>query len=72
MRCDDASGLWVVSSAAGEVLSTHSFEDMRMSVSWKAQCFMDEEERQKYRDHSDDLTKEKVFEVPSPQQTSTI
>ena len=43
-----------------------------MSVSWKAQCFMDEEERQKYRDHSDDLTKEKVFEVPSPQQTSTI
>ena len=41
-----------------------------MSVSWKAQCFMDEEEQRKYKDHSDDLTKEKVFEVPSITSTT--
>ena len=61
MHFDASSGVWVVSSACGERLFTHNFDDMRMSVSWKARCFRDEGEKRTYEDHTDDLTKEAVF-----------
>ena len=63
MRYDSGEDKWVVVSPDGERLMTHEFDGMRMSVSWKAQCFATEEDRQKYKDHSDDLTKDMVFEA---------
>ena len=63
MRYDFDEEKWAVIAPDGERLLLHKFDDMRMSVSWKAQCFATEEDRQKYKDHTDDLTKDSVFKV---------
>lgn len=41
---------------AGQVLATFPWEEVRISVSWKAQVFATEAEHRIYLDHSDDLT----------------
>jgi hypothetical protein len=41
--------------AAGGILRTYRWDELRFSVSWKAYCFTDEAERTAWREHSDDL-----------------
>lgn len=47
-------GDWSVQQGE-EAVSRHRWEEMRFSVSWKAYCFADEAERQRWREGSDDL-----------------
>jgi hypothetical protein len=47
-------------SKAAQTMATFGYQDLRISVSWKARVFHDEEEERLYRDHSADLTLEEV------------
>jgi len=47
----------------GEVRARYEFEDVRVSVSWKAQVFADAEQQALYHDHSEDLTLDQVVET---------
>lgn len=40
-----------------------SWSDLRFSVSWKAYCFADEQERAAWRAHTDDLSIERILDV---------
>jgi hypothetical protein len=52
---------WRVVGADDEV--RYRWDDLRFSVSWKAYCFADEEERRTWTDHADDLTLEAILDV---------
>ena len=52
---------WVVVDGAEEI-ARYRWDDLRFSVSWKAYCFTDEEEREAWRGHSDDLAIEAIVE----------
>ena len=41
----------------------YEFEDVRVSISWKAQVFASKEQEALYRNHEDDLTLELVVET---------
>jgi hypothetical protein len=47
----------------GEVRATYNWDDLRLSISWKAWCFADEDELQINADHSDDLTLEQILDT---------
>jgi hypothetical protein len=61
----DGDGLWSVRRAAGsdERLLELAWHDIRFSVSWKAYCFADEQERETWRLHADDLSLERILDV---------
>lgn len=45
----------VADDGAGEVVATYRFDELRFSVSWKAYCFADEADRDRWRDGVDGL-----------------
>jgi hypothetical protein len=45
-----------------ERIARYRWADLRFSVSWKAYCFADEPERRAWREHSDDLSVERVVD----------
>jgi hypothetical protein len=47
----------------GDVCARYDFEDVRVSVSWKAQVFASEEQEALYQNHEDDLTLEHVVDT---------
>jgi hypothetical protein len=47
----------------GEVRATYRWDDLRLSISWKAWCFADEEDVRTNADHSDDLTLEHILDT---------
>jgi hypothetical protein len=53
-------GAWRIRDG-DEVVVTYDWPQVRYSVSWKAYCFADEAERQRWRDHTDDLTLEFIL-----------
>ncbi len=48
---------WLLRPEAGstEQLTSFGWDEIRFSVSWKAYCFADEDERDAWRTHADDL-----------------
>lgn len=50
---------WVLRDGEREV-NRYAWEDIRFSVSWKAYCFCDEEQRERWFRHGDDLSMEFV------------
>lgn len=50
-----ADGRVVLRDATGRSVRRYAWEELRFSVSWKAYCFMDEDERVTWREHRDDL-----------------
>lgn len=50
----DPDGAWSV-RANGEVLARYAWDELRLSISWKAWCFADEEEARIDAAHEDDL-----------------
>jgi hypothetical protein len=54
---------WVIRSPEGEDVARYQWDELRFSVSWKAYCFVDEAERDAWRDHSDDLTIDAVLDT---------
>jgi hypothetical protein len=59
----DGDGRWSIRSDHGsdEPLATFGWADLRFSVSWKAYCFADTDERDAWRQHDDDLTLETIL-----------
>jgi hypothetical protein len=49
------SGRWRVLDG-DRVVASYRWEEIRFSISWKAYCFTDEEERRTWRDRRDDLS----------------
>jgi hypothetical protein len=47
----------------GETLARHRWDEIRYSVSWKAYCYADEDERRRAEQHEDDLSLEHVLAV---------
>jgi hypothetical protein len=54
---------WVLRAADGAVLADYDWSELRLSVSWKAYCFADEDERDAWRSGRDDLTLDDVLET---------
>ncbi len=48
-------GRWALSGADPDPVP-YTWDQLRFSVSWKAYCFTDEDERQAWADHADDLS----------------
>ena len=53
----------VADDGAGPVVATYDFEELRFSVSWKAYCFADEADRDRWRTGSDGLDLETVLDT---------
>jgi hypothetical protein len=53
-------GGWALRDANERELRRYDAEELRFSVSWKAYCFGDEAARDRWREHSDDLTYEVI------------
>jgi len=47
----------------GAVRATYDWDDLRLSISWKAWCFADENEVRINDDHSDDLTQPQILDT---------
>ncbi|MBI3784736.1 MAG: hypothetical protein HY270_15190 [Deltaproteobacteria bacterium] len=58
----DDDGRWSV-RRDGEVRATYNWNDLRLSISWKAWCFKDEEELHVNDEHKDDLTLDQILEA---------
>jgi hypothetical protein len=63
-RLDEAGERWeLVDGATGDVRATYDWDEMRLSVSWKAYCFADEAERDSWRTHTSDLSEDRVLDT---------
>ncbi len=62
-RLDDTGDRWLlVDDATGEERSTYHWDELRLSVSWKAYCFASAAERNAWRTGSGDLTEAFVLD----------
>ena len=57
-----------------EVRAVYDWDDLRLSISWKAWCYADETEARINDDHSDDLTLDQILDtlVDDLRQRGTI
>jgi len=53
---------WVVRDGEQEV-AAYDWRELRFSVSWKAYCFLDEEDRRRWHEHHDDLSLDRILET---------
>jgi hypothetical protein len=53
----------LIDAATGERRGHYGWDELRLSISWKAYCFADEAEHDAWRDHSDDLTEAMVLDA---------
>jgi hypothetical protein len=58
----DADGRWSI-RRDGQLRAAYNWDDLRLSVSWKAWCFADEHELRINDDHSDDLRFEQILDT---------
>lgn len=58
-------GRWVLVSdhGDGDVIATYDFDELRFSVSWKAYCFADEADRDRWRTGAEGLDLDSVLEA---------
>jgi hypothetical protein len=59
----DGHRSWSVHDAEGSVVVRYDWSELRFSISWKAYCFTDEQERTVWREHADDLTVEVILDT---------
>jgi hypothetical protein len=63
VRLDDGGDRWELRDAAtSAVRAEYEWDELRLSVSWKAYCFADDVERDTRRAHADDLTEDVVID----------
>jgi hypothetical protein len=55
------SGEWGIDDS-GEIRTRFPFEDLRISISWKARVFKDDADEARYLDHSNDIAIDEVFD----------
>jgi hypothetical protein len=54
---------WTLRTPDGDtVVAEYATDDLRYSVSWKAYCFTDDEERRRWESHDDDLTLDEILD----------
>jgi hypothetical protein len=62
-RGDETGERWtLVDSRSGEERASYGWDELRLSVSWKAYCFVDDDDRSAWRTHADDLTEASVVD----------
>ena len=54
---------WSLANPNGEEVAHYTWADLRYSISWKAYCFKDEVEQEKWATKSDDLTLEQILQT---------
>ena len=54
---------WIVHDADGAEVTRYEWSELRFSVSWKAYCFADDQERDDWREHRDDLTLDVILDT---------
>jgi hypothetical protein len=54
---------WIVHDASYREVARYDWSELRFSVSWKSYCFVDERERDAWREHSDDLTLDVIIDT---------
>jgi hypothetical protein len=54
---------WIVHDADNPEVIRYAWEELRFSVSWKAYCFADEDERDAWREHTHDLTLDRILDT---------
>ncbi|MFL2937248.1 MAG: hypothetical protein ACJZ7Z_11020 [Myxococcota bacterium] len=57
----DGDGLWIVRDGETEI-ARYNWDEMRFSISWKAYCFNNEDERKRWHSHSEDLKLDSVLD----------
>jgi hypothetical protein len=63
MTLDHTGGRhWIVHDTAGTDVVHYEWPELRFSMSWKAYCFEDEHERDTWREHTDDLTLDRIVD----------
>lgn len=60
---DDGERWQLVDAVTQEPRAAYAWEELRLSVSWKAYCFADEAERDAWEAHADDLTEGAVLDT---------
>lgn len=64
VRADADGDTWtLVDTASSEERATYRWDELRLSVSWKAYCFADDDERSAWADHRDDLDVDTVVDT---------
>jgi len=58
----EGDGRWTVRDG-DEVISTYDEDEVRLSISWKAYCFSDTDERDAWRANTDDLSLETILDT---------
>ncbi|HUP85220.1 MAG TPA: hypothetical protein VM143_06095 [Acidimicrobiales bacterium] len=59
----DGDRRWTVRDDRGAVVAEYGTDDLRYSVSWKAYCFADDDERDAWATHADDLALDVILDV---------
>lgn len=59
----EGDGVWSVGPEGGEPLARYSWGEIRLSISWKAYCYRNEEERRLVETHRDDLELDRILET---------
>ena len=63
VRLDDAGDRWqLVDAATSEPRAEYAWDELRLSVSWKAYCFAEVAERDAWLAHADDLSEQEVLD----------
>ena len=63
VRLDEGGERWqLVDAGTGDAAGEYRWDELRLSVSWKAYCFGDDDERDAWRTHADDLTETIVLD----------
>ena len=55
------SGRWLVQDGDA-IVARYGWDEIRFSISWKAYCFTDAEERHAWREHREDLALERILD----------
>jgi NADPH-dependent ferric siderophore reductase len=57
-----STGRWLLEDRSGVPVAEYAWDELRFSVSWKAYCFVNDAERDAWREHTDDLTLEVIVD----------
>ena len=63
VRVDESDQWRLIDERTNEARASYAWDDLRLSVSWKAYCFPDEATRDAWRQHTDDLDVEQVLQA---------
>jgi len=58
----EGNRVWVLRGADGAEVARYRWDELRFSVSWKAYCFRDAQERDTWREHRNDLTLDVILD----------